>query len=159
MKTPLNGRFGNPIDRENGVGRDMGAIFHPGARYWLPATVLLVLGCVDLLRGVLHTFFVDRVAKVFARLDLTTARQDQLTLLGVFGISNLLTGALFLLVSVEAPQLAAWVLLAVPCVYAFGMAGIRSAGVRREAAFLGRYFMLVYLGVCVLTFLVSRFQS
>lgn len=136
----------------------MGAVFHPGVRYWLPATVLLVLGLVDLVRGVLHTFFVDRVAKVFARLDLSTARQDQLTLLGAFGISNLLTGTLFLLVSVEAPQLAAWVLLAVPCAYALGMAGIRTAGVRREAAFLGRYFMIVYLGVCVITFLVSRFQ-
>jgi hypothetical protein len=136
----------------------MGAVFHPGVRYWLPATVLLVLGLVDLVRGVLHTFFVDRVAKVFARLDVATARQDQLTLLGAFGISNLLTGALFLLVSVEAPQLAAWVLLAVPCAYALGMAGIRTAGVRREAAFLGRYFMIVYLGVCVITFLVSRFQ-
>jgi Na+-transporting NADH:ubiquinone oxidoreductase subunit NqrB len=136
----------------------MDAIFHPGVRYWLPATVLKVLGLVDLLRGVLHTFFVDRVAKVFARLDLSTARQDQLTLLGAFGISNLLTGTLFLLVSVEAPQLAAWVLLAVPCAYALGMAGIRTAGVRREAAFLGRYFMIVYLGVCVITFLVSRFQ-
>jgi hypothetical protein len=137
----------------------MGAVFHPGVRYWLPATVLLVLGLVDLVRGVLHTFFVDRVAKVFARLDVATARQDQLTLLGAFGISNLLTGALFLLVSVEAPQLAAWVLLAVPCAYALGMVGIRSAGVRREAAFLGRYFMMVYLGVCVVTFLVSRFRS
>jgi hypothetical protein len=136
----------------------MAAVFHPSVRYWLPATVLLVLGLVDLLRGVLHTFFVDRVAKVFARLDLSTARQDQLTLLGAFGISNLLTGTLFLLVSVEARQLAAWVLLAVPCAYALGMAGIRTAGVRREAAFLGRYFMIVYLGVCVITFLVSRFQ-
>ena len=137
----------------------MDAIFHPGVRYWLPATVLLVLGLVDLVRGVLHTFFVDRVAKVFARLDLATARQDQLTLMGAFGISNLLTGALFLLVSVEAPQLAAWVLLAVLCAYAMGVAGIRSAGVRRESAFLGRYFMMVYLGLCVVTFLVSRFRS
>jgi hypothetical protein len=131
-------------------------IFHREAQYALPANVLLILGLVDLLRGVLHTFFVDRVAKAFARLNLSTARQDQLTLLGAFGISNLLTGAIYLLISLEAPRLAAWVLLAIPCAYLLGFLGVRSAGVKRESAFVGRYFMLVYLGMCVVTFVLTR---
>jgi hypothetical protein len=134
------------------------AIVHPDARYALPSTVLLVLGVIDLMRGLLHTFFVDRVATRLARLNLASARQDQLTLLGAFGISNLLTGALFLLVGWMAPQLAEWVLLAIPCSYLLGFLGVRSAGVRRESAFVGRYFMMIYLAVCVGTFVVTWFQ-
>jgi hypothetical protein len=79
--------------------------FNPAAQNFLASTVLFVLGLVDLLRGVLHTFFVNWAVRTFAKLDLSLARQDQLTLLGAFGISNLLTGVIFILVSIEAAQL------------------------------------------------------
>jgi hypothetical protein len=46
--------------------------------------------------------------------------------------------------------------LAIPCAYLLGVLGVRSAGVKRESAFVGRYFMLVYLGMCVVTFVLTR---
>jgi hypothetical protein len=111
--------------------------------------VLTIVGIVDLVRGVLHTFAVRWAARTFARLDLTAAPEDQLTLMGVFGISNFLTGSIYLLVSMHAPQLAADILLLIPCAYLFGTVGLRVAGVRARSAFYGRYFLLGYLLVCL----------
>lgn len=125
----------------------------------LPRTVLLTLGLVDLLRGILHTFFVNWSARTFARLDLSASKQDQLTLLGAFGISNFLTGILFLLISWRAPALSPDVLLAIVCSYAAGAIGMRVARVKRRSAFNGRYFMLAYLGVCLVTYLLSLGHS
>ncbi|MGA2275057.1 MAG: hypothetical protein ABSH00_15995 [Bryobacteraceae bacterium] len=132
--------------------------FNPAARYVLPSTVLFILGLVDLLRGVLHTFFVNWAAKTFAKLDLSVARQDQLTLLGAFGISNLLTGVIFILISIEAAPLSDYVLLTIPCAYAVGAIGMRTSGVKAQSAFYGRYFMMGYLGVCLVTFVLSRLR-
>lgn len=132
--------------------------FNPAARYVLPSTVLFMLGLVDLLRGVLHTFFVNWSVKTFAKLDLSAARQDQLTLLGAFGISNLLTGVIFILISIEAAPLCEYVLLTIPCAYAIGVIGMRASGVRAQSAFYGRYFMMGYLGVCLGTFVLSRLR-
>jgi hypothetical protein len=56
-------------------------------------------------------------------LDLSVARQDQLTLLGAFGISNLLTGAIFILVSIEAAQLSKYFLLTIPAPTVVGLLG------------------------------------
>jgi len=133
--------------------------FNPSARYVLPATVLFILGLVDLLRGVLHTFFSNWAAKTFAKLDLSVARRDQLTLLGAFGISNLLTGVIFILISIEAAPLSEYVLLTIPCAYAVGVIGMRTSGVKAQSAFYGRYFMMGYLGVCLVTFVLSRLRS
>jgi hypothetical protein len=130
--------------------------FNPSVKHVLPSAVLLVLGLVDLLRGVLHTFFVNWAVRTFAKLDLSVARQDQLTLLGAFGISNLLTGAVFIMIGIEAAPLSEFVLLTVPCAYAIGVIGMRTSGVKAQSAFYGRYFMMGYLGVCLLTFVLSR---
>jgi hypothetical protein len=111
------------------------------------------------LRGVLHTFFVNWAVRTFAKLDLSVARQDQLTLLGAFGISNLLTGVIFILISIEAAPLSEYVLLAIPCAYAVGAIGMRTSGVKAQSAFYGRYFMMGYLGVCLVTFVLSRLRS
>lgn len=132
-----------------GVMRPM-PLFTATGHDLLPAMVLCVLGAIDLLRGFLHTFRIEWAVKTFARLDLSAAREDQLTLLGVFGISNFLTGAIYLLIGFRAPALAAIVLLLIPCAYALGVAGLRAAGVRRRSALLGRYFLLVYLAVAAL---------
>ena len=117
-----------------------------------------MLGLVDLLRGVLHTFFVNWAVRTFAKLDLSTARLDQLTLLAAFGISNLLTGVIFILISVEAAPLSEYILLAIPCAYLAGIIGMRTSGVKPQSAFYGRYFMLGYLAVCLLTLVLSRLR-
>ncbi|HSR09351.1 MAG TPA: hypothetical protein VLM42_19620 [Bryobacteraceae bacterium] len=132
--------------------------FNPAAPHFLPATVLFMLGLVDLLRGVLHTFFVNWAVRTFAKLDLSTARLDQLTLLAAFGISNLLTGVIFILISVEAAPLSEYILLAIPCAYLAGIIGMRTSGVKPQSAFYGRYFMLGYLAVCLLTLVLSRLR-
>jgi len=113
---------------------------------------------VDLLRGVLHTFFVNWAVRTFAKLDLSVARQDQLTLLGAFGISNLLTRVIFILISIDAAPLSECVLLTIPCAYAVGVIGMRTSGVKARSAFYGRYFMMGYLGVCLVTFVLSRLR-
>jgi hypothetical protein len=87
------------------------------------------------LRGVLHTFFVNWAVRTFAKLDLSVARQDQLTLLGAFGISNLLTGVIFIRVSIEAAQLSEYLLLTIPCAYVVGAIGTRTPGVKAQSAF------------------------
>jgi hypothetical protein len=130
--------------------------FHSDPRYVLPSTVLFVLGWVDLLRGLLHTFFVNWAGRTFARLDLSVARQDQLTLLGAFGISNLLTGAIFLMISIEAAPQSEYVLLAIPCAYVVGVIGMRTSRVKPQSALYGRYFMMVYLAVCLVSFVLAR---
>jgi len=125
------------------------------SRYALPSNVLLILGLVDLVRGILHTFFVVWAAKTFAKLDLSVARQDQLTLLGAFGISNLLTGLIYILISRKAKSLSTYVLLMIPCAYALGKVGLKTSGVTAHAAFFGKYFMFGYLGVCLVTVALS----
>lgn len=133
--------------------------FQPESRLALPSTVLLILGFVDLLRGTLHTFLVRWSATTFARLDLSQAGSDQLVLLGAFGISNLLTGMLYIAISLEAKPLAEYVLMIIVAAYAIGFAGIRLAGVKGKAAFKGKYFMLVYIAVCIATVVLARLRG
>lgn len=119
--------------------------------YRLPAFVLFVLGCLDLLRGFLHTFEVNWASATFAHLDLSFARTDQLWLLGTFGISNILTGLLYILISRKAKELSPYVLIIIPLAYLLGVIGLRTSGITPDADFLGKYFMLAYLGACLLT--------
>ena len=125
----------------------------------LPATVLFGLGIVDLFRGFMHTFLLRWAGVHIAGFDPVTTPSDQFFLLGVFGISNLLTGFLYLLISRKARALSPYVLAIIPAAYLLGMIGIGVAGVQAQAVFAGRYLMFVYFAVCVVTvavFLVQR---
>ena len=125
----------------------------------IPATVLFVLGIVDLIRGVMHTFLLRWAGVHVAGFDPVTTPSDQFFLLGAFGISNLLTGFLYLLISRKARELSPYVLAIIPATYLLGMIGIGVAGVHGQSAFSGRYLMFVYFAVCVVTvavFLVQR---
>jgi len=86
---------------------------------------LLVLGCVDLVRGFMHTVMLEYAAANIAGVS----GGDALFLLRAFGISNYLTGALFILIALKAR---ACPLCAGPhpcelCFWATGLAA-RSAG-------------------------------
>lgn len=113
--------------------------------------VLAGLGVYDLVRGIMHTFLVEYSAINIAGLNLEHSGQDQLMLLISFGISNFLTGALFIAVAFKARQLVPTALALIPLTYLLGFIAIR-LNVTPEAAFRGRWLMLVYLGICVLTF-------
>jgi hypothetical protein len=103
--------------------------------YTWPSTVLLILGFVDLLRGFLHT------------------------LLGAFGISNILTGLLYILISRKAKHLSPYVLGIIALSYVLGYIGLKISGISPGAALYGRYFMFAYLAVCVITFGVFMYQK
>ena len=117
----------------------------------LSSNVLFILGLVDLIRGLFHTFFIHQANDIFAHMDLSTNGQDLLTLLSAFGISNFLTGLIFILISRKAKDLSIYILALIPLSYLLGVIGMRFAGITPQSDFLGRFFMFVYLGVCVLT--------
>ncbi|MFZ9614883.1 MAG: hypothetical protein ACO287_05535, partial [Candidatus Methylopumilus sp.] len=64
--------------------------------FWLPSTVLFFIGGVDVLRGFMHTFLLTWSATNVAKLNMALESSDQVFLLGVFGISNFLTGFILL---------------------------------------------------------------
>ncbi|HOB49673.1 MAG TPA: hypothetical protein PKK01_10225 [Mycobacterium sp.] len=125
----------------------------------LPATVLFVLGILDLIRGIMHTFLLRWASVHVAGFDPAGTPSDQFFMLGAFGISNFLTGFLYLLISRRARELSPYVLAIIPATYLLGMIGIGVAGVHAQAVFGGKYFMMVYLAACVVTvavFLIRR---
>lgn len=117
--------------------------------------VLACLGVVDLVRGFLHTFLVEHSAVHVAGMDLSHSGGNQLMLLGAFGISNFLTGAIFIAVAWKARQLVPAVLLIAPLAYLLGFIALRLNHVTPTASFPGRWFMLGYLSVSFLTFVAS----
>jgi len=127
--------------------------------FWLPATVLFFIGMLDVLRGFMHTFLLTWSATNVAQLDMTAGSGDQVFLLGVFGISNFLTGFIYFLISRQARELSPYVLIMIPLTYLLGLIGIWSGGVHGQAAFEGKYFMLAYFAICIVTFIVFQFQK
>lgn len=127
--------------------------------YWLPANILLFIGGLDVLRGFMHTFLLTWSAANFAKFDMATVPQDQVFLLGVFGISNFLTGFIYFLISRKARELSPYVLIIIPLTYILGLIGIWSGNVHGQAAFDGKYFMLAYFSVCIITFIIFQFQK
>lgn len=112
---------------------------------------LRLMGVFDIIRGIMHTFAVNQSAVWFAKLDLRTNKNDQLWLLGVFGLSNFLTGFVFLLVATEAQNIAPHIIGLVPLAYGVGLIGLKNvAGIRPQSKFNGKYFMRIYLSICVL---------
>ena len=120
-------------------------------QYNFPSILLFIIGFIDIIRGFLHTFEVNWAAQTLAKLDLSVVKADQLTLLGAFGISNLLTGLLYILISKKAKNLSPYVLAIIPVTYLIGFIGLKVSGIYSTAAFDGKYFMLVYLLVCAIT--------
>jgi hypothetical protein len=127
--------------------------------FWLPSTVLFFIGGLDLLRGFMHTFLLTWSATNIAKLNMAIESSDQVFLLGVFGISNFLTGFIYFLISKKARELSPYVLIIIPLTYLLGLIGIWSGNVHGQAAFEGKYFMLVYFSICIITFVTFQFQK
>ena len=127
--------------------------------FWLPSTVLFLIGGLDVLRGFMHTFLLTWSATNVAKLNMAIESSDQVFLLGVFGISNFLTGFIYFLVSKKARELSPYVLIIIPLTYLLGLIGIWSGNVHGQAAFEGKYFMLVYFSICIITFVTFQFQK
>lgn len=121
--------------------------------------ITLLLGGYDLLRGVMHTFFLNYSALHIAGLDLSAATaSDQLRLLGVFGISNFETGIALILMGLYAQRLALAMLGAIPLLYLLGYFSIKInvAGYEpSHANWGGAMPLMVYMSISVITFLLG----
>lgn len=119
----------------------------------IPKFVIIVtlgLGCLDLIRGVIHTFLLEYAGVFIMGLDLSFARENQLFLLGVFGISNYITGTFLILIALKARALIPYILVIIPTWYLVGNAVI-SRTVIPQAALGGLPMMLGYFIICILT--------
>lgn len=126
--------------------------------------VAVALGCLDLLRGFMHTILLEYAATNIAGLDLaTSAAADLLRLMGSFGISNFITGALLIILGLKARPLALAMLGVIPLSYLVGGIGMRlnTAGyVSTQADWGGLPMMIGYnllcIGIVVAGVLVTR---
>ena len=79
-------------------------------------------------------------------------------LLGVFGISNFITGIMLILIAFKARGLALAMLFFIPFAYTIGMVAIRFNSAEYEASqavWGGMTPMLTYLVICFITFLAG----
>ncbi len=113
--------------------------------------ILTLLGFLDLVRGFMHTVILEYAAEFIMGLDLAVARDDQLLLLGVFGISNYITGMMLILIGLKARNIVPYVFLVIPVSYISGSFLINR--VASSSARLGGLPMItVYILVCIATF-------
>jgi hypothetical protein len=119
------------------------------------------LGGIDLLRGFMHTVVLPYSATHIACLDLSgPAAPDLLRLLGLFGISNYITGATLILTGLYARPIALVLLGLIPAFYGLGLLTIHAAMnpyPPSTAQWGGRPFMMINLSLYVLTFLSGIF--
>ena len=119
------------------------------------------LGAIDLLCGFMHTVVLPYSATQIACLDLTgPTAPDLIRLLGLFGISNYITGATLILTGLYARPIALVLLGLIPAFYGLGLLTIHAAMnpyPPSNAQWGGRPFMIVNLSLYVLTFLAGIF--
>ena len=119
------------------------------------------LGGIDLLRGFMHTVVLPYSATHIACLDLSgPTAPDLLRLLGLFGISNYITGATLILTGLYARPIALVLLGMIPAFYGLGLLTIHAAMnpyPPSTAQWGGRPFMMINLSLYVLTFLAGIF--
>lgn len=126
--------------------------------YKLPSIVLILIGLYDILRGIMHTYVLTWSAENIAKFNMATVPTDQVFMLGTFGISNLLTGFVYLLIACKARELSPYVLILIPVTYLIGILGIWSVGIQGQSEYYGRYLMFVYFAICTVTFLIFLVQ-
>ena len=85
-------------------------------------------------------------------IDLSGGVDNQMLLLGTFGISNYLTGIMLILIGLKARELIPIILPAIPVTYLLGTLLI-SRVVTPTAQLGGVPYMLVYFAVCIVTFI------
>ena len=113
------------------------------------AWILMVgLGCIDLIRGFIHTFLLEFAALNIFVIDVSGGVDNQVFLLGIFGISNYLTGIMFILIGLKARPLVPIMLPAIPIVYLGGTALI-SRTASPTAQLGGGPYMLIYFALCI----------
>ena len=125
--------------------------------------VAIALGVLDLIRGFMHTILLEYAALNIAGLDLSsTVAADLLQLLGVFGISNYITGVMLILLGWKARPLALAMLGVIPASYLVGIVAINTNSASyaaTQANWGGAPMMMVYMAACVITFIAGLIVS
>lgn len=108
-----------------------------------------VIACVDIIRGLMHTFFIMYASENIAQM---TQTPDTLNLMNTFGIANLLSGVTYILIVKKAKELSPYMLLIIPLVYLVGIISANMTGVAamQVSAWNGQYMLFVYWAVCIL---------
>ena len=123
------------------------------------SVVAIALGILDLIRGFMHTILLEYAAGNIAGLDLSSSvAVDLLQLMGVFGISNYITGVMLILLGWKARHLALTMLGVIPTAYLVGMVGIyfnSSGDAATQGAWGGAPMMMGYMGICIVTFIAG----
>jgi len=125
--------------------------------------IAIALGSLDLIRGFMHTILIRFAATNIAGLDLSTSQaSDLLVLMGSFGISNYISGLALILMGWKSRELA-WIMMGViPAAYLVGGLAIRfySADFAySQSSWGGKPMMMVYMAICVLTFLYGLWKK
>jgi len=119
----------------------------------------VILGGVDLVRGFMHTVLLHYSATHIACLDLSgPTASDLLRLLGLFGISNFITGTTLILTGLFARPVALALLVLIPVIYGIGLITIHQAMNSyplSTAQWGGRPMMVVILFIYLVTFLAA----
>ena len=108
-----------------------------------------IIAGVDIIRGLMHTFFIMFASENIAHM---TQTPDTLNLMNVFGIANLLSGVTYILIVKKAKELAPYMLMLIPITYVVGMISSNITGVAamQTSAWNGQYMMFVYLAIAAL---------
>ena len=107
-----------------------------------------VIACVDIIRGLMHTFFIMYASENIAQM---TQTPDTLNLMNTFGIANLLSGVTYILILKKAKELSPYMLLIIPLAYFVGIISLNVTGVAamQTSAWNGQYMLYVYWTVCI----------
>jgi hypothetical protein len=129
---------------------------------YIPKFVTIVvvgLGCIDLIRGLMHTVVVGYAAQNIAGLDLSgPTAYDQLQLLVVFGISNFISGIALILIGLNNRKISLALTGVIPAAYFIGVQSLKYYGAAYEptqANWGGTTLMMIYLSVSALTFIAG----
>lgn len=112
-------------------------------------TLFIVAGA-DIVRGFMHTFNVWWASENIAEMTQTA---DTMQLMITFGISNYLTGFIYILIGLKAKDIAPYVLILIPISYLLGIISGETTGVNAmggETAWNGMYMLYVYWTVITL---------
>ena len=121
------------------------------------SVVAIVLGCIDLVRGTVHTVFLEYAAGTIAGLNLTLPNAvDQLQLMAAFGASNFITGGALIMTGLYFRKGAYFLLGITPASYMimiFSLRFYRTGYEASQANWGGAPMMRIYLVLCIATFM------
>lgn len=123
---------------------------------------LSIIAGVDIIRGFMHTFNIWWASENIAHMSQTA---DTMFLMNTFGISNWLTGFIYLLVIIKAKDIVPHILVLIPIAYVLGMISNHMTGVatmQSATEWNGQYVMQIYLiiiGVVGLNYFIASYRE